>query len=114
AQDFAHILATDGYGVITRPVYLLVFVVGVGYPVMRSVLRAIALSDRAKEIAKVQRDLANHEAQVSREKWALDEDIQQLVTALTQIANGNLRTRLPFPASQNLWPITGAVNNLYA
>lgn len=114
SPDLAKVMAVDGYEVVTRPLYLLIFVLGVVYPVMRSVLRAIALSDRAKEIAKVQRDLANREALVVQEKQLLDEDIRQLVEALTQIANGNLQARVPFPVSQNLWPITGAVNNLYA
>jgi len=114
SPDLVKVMRFDGYEVVTRPLYLLIFVLGVVYPVMRSVLRAIALSDRAKEIAKVQRDLANREALVVQEKQLLDGDITQLVDALTQIANGNSRTRMPFPASQNLWPITGAVNNLYA
>lgn len=114
APDLVKVMAFDGYEVVTRPLYLLLFVVGVVYPVMRSVLRAIALGDRAKEIAKVQRDLANREALVAQEKQQLDEDIGRLVDALTQIANGNVHTRLPFPASQSLWPIAGAINNLYA
>ncbi len=114
SPDLAAVMATDGYGIVTRPIYLLIFVVGVVYPVMRSTLRAIVMGDRAKEIAKVQRDLANREALVVQEKQMLDEDIRQLVEALTQIANGNLRTRIPYPVSPSLWPISGAVNNLYA
>jgi hypothetical protein len=114
SADFTKLLAVDGYEVVTRPLYLLIFVVGVVYPVMRSVLRSIALSDRAKEIAKVQRDLAHREALVVQEKQILDEDIRLLVDALTQMANGNIRTNVPFPTSQSLWPITGVVKNLYA
>jgi hypothetical protein len=114
SADLVKVMGFDGYEVVTRPLYLMIFVVGVVYPVMRSVLRAITLGDRAKEIAKVQRDLANREALVVQEKQVLDEDIHLLVDALTQIANGNLRTRLPFPSSQNLQPVTGAVTNLYA
>lgn len=113
AADLAALFAHDPYGTVSRPIYLIVFVVGIGYPVMRSVLRAIALGDRAKEIARVQRHLATREAVVVQEKLVLDQDIQNLVGAMTQIANGNLRTSLPFATSQNLRPITGAVNNLY-
>jgi hypothetical protein len=114
SPELTKLMATNAYEVVTRPLYLLIFVLGVVYPVMRSVLRAIALGDRAKEIAKVQRDLANREALVVQEKQQLDEDITRLVDALTQMANGDLRTRVPFPTSQNLLPITGAVNNLFA
>jgi hypothetical protein len=81
---------------------------------MRNVLRAIALGDRAKEIAKVQHDLANREALVAQDKQQLDEDIEQLVDALTKMTNGNFGTRIPFPATQSLWPIVGALNTLYA
>jgi hypothetical protein len=114
APDLAQLMTSNGYAIITRPIYLMLFVIAIVYPVMRSVLRAIVMGDRAKEIAKVQRDLANREALVAQEKKVLDNDIQQLVDALTQIANGNLRARLPVPATQSLWPITGALNNLYA
>ncbi len=112
--DLAGVMSFDGYEVITRPLYLLIFVIGVVYPVMRSVLRAIALGDRAKEIAKVQRDLANREALIVQEKQLLDADIEQLVEALTQMANGKFLARVPYPKMQSLWPIAGAINNLYA
>lgn len=114
APDLVKVMSFDAYEVITRPLYLLIFVMGVVYPVMRSVLRAIALGDRAKEIAKVQRTLANREALVAQEKQQLDADITQLVEALTLMANGKFLTRLPFPKVQSLWPITGSINNLYA
>lgn len=114
APDLVSVMSFDGYEVITRPLYLLIFVIGVVYPVMRSVLRAIALGDRAKEIAKVQRDLANREALIVREKQLLDADIEQLVEALTQMANGKFLARVPYPKMQSLWPISGAINNLYA
>lgn len=114
AADLIKLMNFDGYEVITRPLYLLIFVLGVGYPLMRSVLRAIALSDRAKEIARVQHDLATREALAAQEKEQLDEDIKHLVDALTQIANGNIHARLPYPTSPSLWPISGALNNFYA
>ena len=114
STDLVKVMGFDAYEVITRPLYLLIFVIGVVYPVMRSVLRAIALGDRAKEIAKVQRDLANREALVAQEKQQLDAEIAQLVEALTLMANGKFLARIPFPREQSLWPITGAINNLYA
>jgi len=114
APDLTGVMSFDWYEVITRPLYLLIFVIGVVYPVMRSVLRAIALGDRAKEIAKVQRDLANREALVVQEKQLLDAEIEQLVESLTQMANGKFLSRVPFPQVQSLWPVAGAINNLYA
>ncbi len=114
SSDLVKVMGFDWYEVITRPLYLLIFVIGVVYPVMRSVLRAIALGDRAKEIARVQRDLANREALIVQEKQLLDAEIEQLVDALTQMANGKFLARIPFPQVQSLWPIAGAINNLYA
>lgn len=112
--DLDVVLGINGYETVTRPIYLLIFVIAVVYPVMRSLLKAIIQSDRAKEIAKVQHDLAQREAQAAQEKQVLDEDIQNLVEALTQVANGNTRTQFPHPATQSLWPITGALHNLFA
>jgi|GEM_PF-937551 len=114
STDLNGVMGYDWYEVITRPLYLLIFVIGVIYPVMRSVLRAIALGDRAKEIAKVQRDLANREAVVAQEKQLLDAEITQLVDTLTMMANGKFLARIPLPQERSLWPIAGAINNLYA
>jgi hypothetical protein len=114
SQDLIKVMSTDGYEVITRPLYLLLFVIGVVYPVMRSVLRAIVLGDRAKEIAKVQHDLASREALVVQEKQQLDRGIEQLVEALKLMTNGQAPSQLPLPSSPSLWPIAGAVNNLQA
>jgi hypothetical protein len=113
-QDLDVVLGINGYETVTRPIYLLIFVIAVVYPVMRSLLKAIIQSDRAKEIARVQHDLAQREAQAAQEKQVLDEDIQNLVETLTQVANGNARVQFPHPATQSLWPITGALHNLFA
>ncbi len=114
APDLDVVLGINGYETVTRPIYLLIFVVAVVYPVMRSLLKAIIQSDRAKEIARVQHDLAQREAQIVQEKQVLDDDIQNLVEALTQVTNGNTHTQFPYPATQSLWPITGALHNLFA
>jgi hypothetical protein len=112
--DLNVVLGINGYETVTRPIYLLIFVIAVVYPVMRSLLKAIIQSDRAKEIARVQHDLVQREAQIVQEKQVLDEDIQRLVEALTQVTNGNTRAQFPYPATQSLWPITGALHNLFA
>jgi hypothetical protein len=112
--DLNAVLNINGYETVTRPIYLLVFVIAVVYPVTRSLLKAIIQSDRAKEIARAQHDLAHREAQIVQEKQVLDEDIQHLVAALTQVTNGSVRAQFPYPATQSLWPITGALHNLFA
>lgn len=112
--DLNVVLATNGYEAVTRPIYLLIYVIIVVYPVMRSLLKAIIQSDRAKEIARVQHDMAVREAQIVQEKQVLDEDIHNLVDALTQVTNGNTRMQFPYPATQSLWPITGSLRNLFA
>ncbi|GCE05923.1 hypothetical protein [Dictyobacter aurantiacus] len=114
APDLMQTMKVDGYEVVTRPLYLLLFVIGVIYPVMRNVLRALALGDRAKEIAKVQRFMANREAAMAREKQQLDADIQKIVNSVSKIANGSIQTQISLPAAQSLWPIAGALNTLYA
>jgi hypothetical protein len=114
AADLAVIMHSNAYGVVTRPLYLLIFVVGVGYPVMRNVLRAIALGDRAKEIAKVQHDLAEREALEASGKRLLDQGVQSIVTWTAQVANGNLSVRAPLPEDRSLWPLSGSLNMLLA
>ena len=112
--DLVKVMSFDGYDVVTRPLYLLAFVVVVLYPVMRSVLRAIALGDRAKEIARVQHDQAEREAHVAREKSVLDQGVSQLVEVLIQAANGNLKIRASIPDAPSLRPLAGSLNTLLA
>ncbi len=113
SADLLRVMSFDGYEVVTRPLYLLVFVVGIIYPVMRSVLRAIALGDRAKEIAKVQGALADREAVIALEKRQLDLDIDQLARVVVLAANGKLNVRLAPPVSHTLIPFAGSLNTLF-
>lgn len=112
SPDLLHFMSSDAYEIITRPLYLMLFVIAVVYPVMRSALRAIALGDRAKEIAKVQRDLANREAAAAGEKKQLEEGVNQLSNILREINNGNALAHVPFPTVENLWPIASGLNTL--
>ncbi|QBD82747.1 hypothetical protein EPA93_45000 [Ktedonosporobacter rubrisoli] len=112
--DLIQVMQFDGHEVVTRPLYLLIFVVGVCYPVMRSVLCAIVMGDRAKKIAKVQHDQAEREARIAREKSVLDQDIAQMVEMLTQTINGNQQLRIPIPTSPSLGPIADSLNILLA
>ncbi|GAC1629469.1 MAG: hypothetical protein NVS4B9_21320 [Ktedonobacteraceae bacterium] len=112
SSDLAHVMSFDAYEVVTRPLYLLIFVVGVTYPVMRNVLRAIALGDRAKEIAKVKGTMADKEAVIAQEKRQLDLDIERLVDVAVRAANGKLDARSSIPVSPNLVPLAGSLNTL--
>ncbi|MBA2286072.1 MAG: hypothetical protein H0W02_11350 [Ktedonobacteraceae bacterium] len=114
SADLVQVMRFDGYEVVTRPLYLLIFIIGVLYPVMRSILRTIALSDRAKEIAKVQHDLADQSARVEEEKRELDQGIQHLVGVLTRAANGDIQIRASLPVAPTLRPIAGSINMLMA
>lgn len=112
SADLRFFMSTDAYEIITRPLYLMLYVIVIVYPVIRSALRAIALGDRAKEIAKVQRDLANRESAAAGEKKQLEEGVNQLSTILREINNGNELAHVPFPTVENLWPIASGLNTL--
>src|SRR5262249_49520111 len=114
SKDLVQVMQLDGYEVVTRPLYLIIYIVAILYPVMRSVLRAITMGDRAKELAKVQRDQAEREAHIAREKLVLDRGINQLVTVLTQTANGDLKAHAPIPEAASLRPVAGSLNMLLA
>jgi hypothetical protein len=114
SDDLAQLMTTNGYAIVIRPLYLLIFVVGVLYPVMSNMLRAIAIGDRAKEIAKVQHDQAEREARIANEKKLTDQGIAQLVRSLMQAANGNLHIRAATPQAPSLQPLAGSLNTLLA
>jgi hypothetical protein len=114
SDDLSQLMNSDGYAIVIRPLYLLIFVVGVLYPVISTMLRAIAFGDRAKEIAKVQHDQAEREARIANEKKLLDQGISQLVRCLMQAANGNLHIRAAIPQAPSLQPVVGSLNTLLA
>lgn len=113
SPDLIHVMSFDGYEVITRPLYLLVFVVGIVYPVMRSTLRTIVLGDRATEIAKVQQDLTEQEHIVAQEKHNLDADIVEIVHTHVR-ASKDPGARVAMERIHILSQVAGSLNNLLA
>lgn len=72
---------------------------------VRSTDQAISRADRAEDIAKLEREIANSKQQLER-------DAQTLREALAQIASGNFKVRVQVPQGTVLWDIARSINNM--
>lgn len=72
---------------------------------VRSTDQAISRADRAEDIAKLEREIANSKQQLERDAQALRE-------ALAQIASGNFKVRAQVPQGTVLWDIARSINNM--
>jgi hypothetical protein len=77
-----------------------------------SVGRALVRADRAEELARAERRIADQARQILDQKTRLEEGIAQLLETHRQIAGGNLAARTPTSEDHELWQVGWALNNL--
>jgi hypothetical protein len=108
----AQILATSGPSIIEKPIQLQILVSVVLWLWIRSATNAIKRADRAEEISKLQRVVADQMLEKVNQKRQLDTEIQQIELVLDQSAIGNLDARVALQSGNVLWSISGKLNNL--
>jgi hypothetical protein len=84
---------------------------------VNSNLRQTKRADRAEEVNKLAKELAARQQIDMYKKQLLEENIQQIITVHTQIANGNYSARVPLDQighNNALWPLAGSLNTLLA
>ena len=74
--------------------------------------QALKRADRAEEIVRLQRSLSERDRAIAQQKQQLDGSIHQIEVMLEQVANGNIRARIPLSKENILWSIAGKLNNL--
>jgi hypothetical protein len=109
--DLAAQVSSYYIAIATVPCFLFAIVCGSGLVWNQSMIQEIKRADRAEEVARLERDLSEHDKQAALEKARLEQSIQQIVYVLTQVANGHHEARIP-GGDNSLWAIIGPVNNL--
>ncbi len=107
AADLEHILQASTYTVLIRPIALQFVVALVTYLWVHSAIRAIRRADRAEEVARLQRSIAE-------QKQELEFGIQQVQQTLVQAANGDFTVRTPLAQDNVLWQVATSLNTLLA
>jgi hypothetical protein len=110
--DFDHMLATQGYEAMVRPIILQFIVAVITFLWVRSSNMAIQRADRAEQIAQLEHDLAAQAYASAQQKERLEASIKQIITVHTEVANGNFNARVPLTADNVLWEVGGSLNNL--
>ena len=107
----AQVLATGGASIIEKPIQLQILVSVVLWLWIRSATNAIKRADRAEEISRLQRVVADQMLEKVNQKRQLDAEIQQIELVLDQSAVGNLDARVALQSGNVLWSISGKLNN---
>lgn len=106
------LLATSRVTIIERPIQVQILVSLVLWLWVRNAVNAIKRADRAEEISKLQRVVADQMLEKVNQKRQLDAEIQQIEVILDQSAMGHLDARVAHQGDSMLWSISGKLNNL--
>ncbi len=101
----AQAMQASAYMLLLRPLALYFIVAVVLWLWVSSTMRALKRVEQAEL-------LATHEYMIACQKYLLDANIEQVMQTLVQVANGNLKARVPLKEGALLWPLTIALNNL--
>jgi hypothetical protein len=106
------VMTTSYYAVVSRPIQIHLLVTVVLFLWVVNANRAIKRADRAEEIARLERDLAQQNKAIKEQKQGLERSIDQIVETLMRWSNGALDARIPLGQSNVLWQVAGSINNL--
>lgn len=101
----AQAMQASAYMLLLRPLALYFIVAAVLWLWVSSTMRALKRVEQAELFA-------THEYMIACQKYMLDASVEQVMQTLVQVANGNLKVRVPLKEGTLLWPLTIALNNL--
>ena len=99
---------------LAKPIVIQIITAVVAYTWMKSVTKSAERADRATSLALLERDVARQAQFEAERKSQLESEIQEIVTAHMQVANGNLEACVPLRPGNALLPVAGSLNNLIA
>ena len=98
---------------MVTPIILSQWIVAiVAYLWVRGTQRALLRADRAEEIARLTRELAERDAAIAEQKHLLDASLREIERVHHEVANGNIAARVQLTHNTVLWSISGKLNNL--
>ncbi len=108
-QAFLQANAGPMFGV---PLTLQLLCALVCYIVITSLQESLIRADRAEEVTRLQKVMAEQARQELQAKRQLETNIQEIITGLTRFSNGDNQTRIQLEQGSPLWPIAGSINNI--
>jgi hypothetical protein len=107
SPELERLISASTYTLLIRPLALQAMVAVVTFLWVSSAMRALERADRAEEIARLQRTIAD-------QKQDLEFGIQQIQMTLVTAANGNFSIRTPLAQENVLWQVAASLNTLLA
>jgi hypothetical protein len=114
APDLVAFLRYDTYDVVIRPIILQLFGAFIVYVWVNSAYQAILRADRAEEVAELERREIERQEQEIEQKKQLDFGIDQIMSSLNRVANGETNVKVPLDQNNVLWRVGYSINNLLA
>jgi hypothetical protein len=110
------VLAIGYASTLFRLMQIHVIVTGVLWILVNNSRIAIKRADRAEEMARLQRDLAQLSQEKAGEQEALEHSINLITETHARVSNGDLNARVAIDTGNTfmLWQIAGPLNNLLA
>lgn len=113
-EAFTKFLEHDGLSaILARPLAIILFLTCVCTFLLTSVTKAVQQSYQSEFVANLEHAAAQQNEREAVAKRELEESIQQIVQAHTDIMNGKMNERIPYPTAKMLWPLVGVLNTLW-
>ncbi len=108
-----HSVLQSAFAGIVTPIILSQWIVAiVAYLWVRGTQRALLRADRAEEIARLTRELAQRDSAIAEQKHQLDASLGAIERVHQEVANGNVGARVHLTSNTVLWSMSGKLNNL--
>lgn len=109
----ATIMAQDGSRLLVQAGEIQLIIAVFAFILVRSADVAIMHLDRAEKIAELERREIERQRTVEEEKHQLDSAVEQILSALQAVSNGNYAVRVPVSENNVLFRVSYALNTLF-
>jgi hypothetical protein len=113
--EFSSQLAHNFLGIVFPSILLQIFVAGVSFIIIRTLIKEITRADNAEELAQLKQSEAELRKREAEQAQQLEDGIQSILQALNAIAGkGDFSIRVPLAQENILWRVGYSINNLLA
>ena len=113
SPELAVFFTQRGTTIFTQAVEIQVIITIFAFILVRSADVAILHLDRAEKIAELERREIERQQIVEEEKHQLDSAVEQILSALQAVSNGNYGVRVPVSENSTLFRVAYALNTLF-
>ena len=112
AEIQAYMQTPIAFQIVGTPIMTIVVCALISFIMITSLQESLARADKAEEISKLQQIMAEQARRELQTKRELETGVQEIITTLAHLGNGNQQARIQLEQGHSLWSVAGSINNL--